>query len=123
MDLHAWVADSSGKHHIYYGQMGSLDAPPYAQLDRDDRGGNGNESIKIKGEGWESITIAVENFSKEVPFSRSRAAIRIRLGAKSDVVMRVPESGVGEWWHAVTINNRDEVEVLHRLSDGPPAEM
>lgn len=122
LDLHAWVTDSSGEHHVSYNQKGSLDGSPYARLDRDDREGNGEETVEIRAGDSESIIIAVQNFSKEVPFARSDATLKLRRNAGHEILLHVPQTGSGEWWYVVRIDcPNDAVEVLQILCDTPPS--
>jgi hypothetical protein len=122
LDLHAWVTNSSGHHHISYGEMGSLDVSPYAKLDRDDRAGNGEETVEIQVRESESITIAVQNYSKEAPLSQSGATVKVRRNGTHDTLLHVPNTGSGEWWHVVLIHcAKGTFEILHQLSDTPPS--
>lgn len=121
LDLHAWVKNSFGEQHLSYSEKGTLDGPPYARLDKDDSHGSGEETIHIRTHESESTAIAVNNFSKEAPLSRSGATVTFAWASGQSVVLRVPETGSGDWWHVATVNHSNgEIQVISALSGNPP---
>jgi hypothetical protein len=120
LDLHSWVKDPSGIHHIYYGDRGSLDAPPFVMLDQDHIHGDGMEKITMKLNEFEWAVIGVRNYSKESGIAGSRAIVRLNLGKESSLSFEAPPEGKGEWWHVLRLNKYKEHEVLNYISQTEP---
>jgi hypothetical protein len=121
LDLHAWTQGPWGQAHVFYGDRGSLTAPPFGELDHDQRTGRGAETMRIASADLARATIAVHNYSDEAPLTGSNATLRVRFASAPSMLMRVPTEGAGSWWVAVHVNPADNtVEVVDAFTDDQP---
>lgn len=118
LDLHAWLINSSGTQHIYYGNRGEFGSPPYAELNDDQRQGDGEEIIRVKEA--RILVVAVRNFSGDAPLSGSGASVMFDGGTQR-LRLDAPRHGTGRWWHVLKYDaGAGEVEVLHTLAESEP---
>lgn len=118
LDLHAWLINSSGTQHIYYGNRGEFDSPPYAELNDDQRQGDGEEIIRVKEA--RVLVVAIRNFSGDAPLSGSGASVMFDGGTQR-LRLDAPRHGTGRWWHVLKYDaGAGEVEVLHTLTESEP---
>lgn len=115
LDLHAWVEDSSGTHHIHYGDKGSLNNPPYAELGEDQTHGNGREILRLVGNEFQRLLIAVNNYSNERSLADCGAEVTFHFGVQK-VIFRVPLSGPGTWWSVLRMAG-SSIEVVQQLTE------
>ena len=119
LDLHAWIEDFSGTHHIYYGDKGSLDTAPYAELGEDQTQGKGHETLRMKEDEFQKLLIAVNNFSDERNLADCGAEVTFYFGTQR-VILPVPLSGQGRWWSVLRIAG-SSIEVVQQLMEEAPS--
>lgn len=121
LDLHAWIKFGAEVHHISFQARGDIATPPYAELDNDHTGGDGQETLRISRDGFESVVLAVHNYSSEANLSGMSATLRLNVGGRH-LLLRVPHGSDDRWWHVVNLNGLNgEVEVLQNLSHSLPS--
>lgn len=122
LDLYAWVRREDGIwHEVSYRNMGCLDGPPWSQLDRDCRNGNGPETLTISRPCV--LRCAIHNYSKEVALKKSAAELRIEMEA-TVLVIQCPSHGTGNWWDAVEVDVPGHCfKVLNRIQDNLPLDV
>jgi hypothetical protein len=107
----------STEEHIFYGNVGTRSAFPWAQLDSDVRTGYGPEVISIDANARGRFIVFVHNFSAEWPLSRSEASVRIDFGTKQSL-FRCPHMGDGLFWIVCIIDcDTCSIEMIDRLAD------
>lgn len=119
LDLHAWIADSSGTHHIHYGDKGSLNNAPFAELGEDQTQGNGRETLRVEGSEYQRLLIAVNNYSNERSLADCGAEVTFYFGVQR-VILPVPLSGQGRWWSVLRIAG-SSIEVVQQLTEETPS--
>jgi len=79
-------------YHVFYGDKGSLDAPPFAQLDRDDLVSEGPEVLTInKFESSGRYVYSVHHFSGDGTITTSPA--RVKLNYNGETFLFAPPPG------------------------------
>lgn len=108
---------------VYFGNPGSLTAPPYAQLDRDDQDGFGPETITIAAPAPTppprysgTYCYYVHNWSGSPVITSSGASIQVLNGTTEIGHFVVPPTGVGIYWNVFTIDGA--TGALTPLGDG-----
>lgn len=119
LDLHAWIVLDGKLSHIYYGNPGSLESPPYAQLSDDVRAGPGSETLKVRATSYSLLVLAVYAYSGEGTLAQAGAALSVTGGEPEFTLLAPP--GDGRWWNALTIQDGGlHIEAPGTLSDERP---
>jgi hypothetical protein len=115
LDLHV----VSSRYHVYYGARGNFSSPPWMVLDIDIRNGFGPEVVSIEKRASDPIWIIVENYSEEVPLSRSDAKVVVELPNRV-VEFACPREGSGRYWRVGRVDcATDQVEPIGGLTNDP----
>lgn len=102
LDNHMWLP-SAYAFHVYYGNLGSLIAPPWVSLDGDDTQGPGLENIIIRIPHPGNHVIAAKNWSG-ANIAGTGAIMRYWLGGYWQNTWYVPTTGTGSWWYVADFN-------------------
>jgi putative cell wall-binding protein len=105
LDSHLWLP-ASQPWHIFYGDRGSLDACPFANLDIDDVSGFGPETITI-GQALPGVyRYGVHNFSGGETLSQSNAIVQVFDSVGLVATFEVPQNGTSAetWWHVFDVD-------------------
>jgi hypothetical protein len=119
LDSHLWVPTTPSPTEVYFGNLGSLTSPPFAQLDQDDTTGFGPETITIAQVLPGQYTYAVHNFSGAPPITTSAAQVTVFDSNGQLASFNVPTTGTGTWWTVFTFNN-GTVTPVNTISTTPP---
>lgn len=79
LDLHLGIDAATQRWEVSYRDRGRLDEAPFAQLQNDDTKGNGDEVLLIHRWLHGRYTVEVNNYSGEVPLSKSNAVVSLGL--------------------------------------------
>jgi hypothetical protein len=119
LDSHLWVPTTPAITEVYFGNQGSLTAPPFAELDTDDVTGFGPETITIAQLLPGTYTYAVHNFSQDAPITSSGAQVQVFGSSGSLGTFSIPTSGTGIWWTVFTFNG-STLTPVNTISNTPP---
>lgn len=105
LDSHLWLP-AAQPYHIFYSNVGSLAACPFAELDIDDTNGFGPETVTIGQAVPGSYRYAVRNFSGGETLSQSSAIVQVFDAAGLTASFEVPQNGTAAetWWHVFDID-------------------
>ena len=126
MDLHLLTPFINGaEYNISAINPGDSLSAPYATHGGDVRTGYGAETITIHQFSSGTYTFCVDNYSREVPLTESRAVVAVwdwnRIYLIGGAI--VPTSGAGRYWLALEINGSSKtINVLNQLTDTSPWE-
>ncbi len=122
LDNNLLTPDIEGStYHVYYGEMGSEDSPPYARLLQDYYEGPGPEIIEIYQlfEG----SYRVYSYDNSAYFEGTEANVQFK-DADGNVVATVlvsNASGEGRFWYVANFEGSTrEITVVNQLSDNVP---
>lgn len=113
LDAHAWVPMGTGTYdHIWRGDYGDADGPPYTMLDADVTAGHGPEVVYIRPgignyyEGW--YHLAVQHTAGDLSLSESEARIDIYRGNQLYWTVPAPSGSAqsGWYWYVGRLNCR-----------------
>jgi len=113
---------SGDQYHVWSGNLGHSDQPPYATLNQDVQTGYGPEIITIHQFFPGTYTYYVANYGA-TPLTQSEAFVGIYDGNGIFLLgwIAVPTSGSGRYWSAFTIDGTSgEMTGVNELSDIPP---
>jgi uncharacterized protein YfaP (DUF2135 family) len=113
---------SGNQYHVWSGNLGHSDQPPYVTLNQDVQTGYGPEVITIHQFFPGTYTYYVANYGA-VPLTQSEAFVDIYDGTGIFLLgwITVPTSGSGRYWSAFTIDGTSgEMTGVNELSDIPP---
>jgi len=111
-----------GFTEVYFGNPGSLTAPPFAQLVSGNvTNGLGPETIVIQQLLPGQYTYAVQNHSNEVPLSQSGARVQVQRPDGTVQLFAVPPQGTGQWWTVFRLDGTTgEIFPINQISNSPP---
>ena len=111
-----WLTGDNGrKAEISFQQRGSLDAEPWALLDRDCQHGAGPEIVTIGRP--HTVRCAIYNYSCESALCGSGALLEVSRGSLREE-LRCPNIGDGLWWLAFDYDCNSEILLVRdRLAD------
>lgn len=105
-------------HHVYYGNPGSKESPPYITLDIDIVDSYGPETITVYELYPGEYTYFVHNYSGESDLAGSGALVNIydENGLKHTV--QVPDSGAGIYWNVFSLDGiTGEFHIQNTISE------
>ncbi len=106
---------------LYYYNRGWFNTYPFAMLDYDKRNGFGPETITIQKLVPGTYTIAVHNYSREAPLSKSEAILQIYGRAGLLQTVTVPREGDGKWWYIGDIDGlTGQITIKNIFQDEQP---
>lgn len=109
LDAHLYVPpmDEAGFEdgfEVFYGARGTLDGPPFAELDVDDTSSYGPETITIDRTVTGTYHYLVHRFSDDASFSDSEAQVNVYDESGLAYTAYVPGTGSGDYWHVLDID-------------------
>ena len=124
LDSHLLTPDIEGStHHIYYGNVGSYTAVPYAKLDTDDINGYGPETITINQAFAGTYTYYIKNFNGGSDgLKNSGAVAQVYSGESCDAtIIEVPTDSDGVYWHVCDIDGATgDITVVNQIQNSAP---
>jgi hypothetical protein len=104
LDSHMWTELPGGSdYHVYFASRGTLDGPPYAQLDLDDVTGYGPETITVAPDYEAShpsvYTYAVYEYAGDGTLATSGAVVRVYASDALVQTLNVPTGSCGDHWY------------------------
>ena len=121
LDLHLFIELPGRTWHVYHGDLGNSNGPPWACLDVDVRTGHGAEKIEILQ--WvpsAKYHFAVHNYSEDAALEGCGASVDLRHGQRR-WRLHCPETGIGNWWFiSRTVADSDEVELVNAICPTEP---
>lgn len=117
LDLHLVIDHDGLSTEIHHAAMGDGLSFPWAQLDRDDRVGNGCESIQI-GKWLEgTYHCDVHNYSGDASLAGSGARLTLFFGGQ-ELRFVSPLQGTGRWWKVFSYSRaEDRIEVINKVTE------
>jgi len=128
LDSHLWTPSIEGStYHVWYVDMGSLDSPPYANLDVDDITSYGPETVTISTVYPGIYTYAVHHYNfwsdDYGTITTSGAVVKIysNVGLLREFSVPTTESGSGWWWRVFTLDgSTGEITEINTITADPP---
>ncbi len=109
-------------YHVFYASRGSVQGPPFANLDVDDVTSYGPETITITNFSPGTYTYYIHQYSSSGSLPTSGAIARIYTSAGLFTTLPVPTTGSGIYWYVCQIDGQTKaVNVLNYISNSPPA--
>ncbi|MEB1808188.1 MAG: InlB B-repeat-containing protein [Bacillaceae bacterium] len=110
-------ANGDGRFHVFYGNRSYTEGGvTYAELDVDETGGNGVETITSFREINGIYRYSVHNFSNEMPLAGSGAKVELYKEGNLIRTFRAPAGGSERYWHVFEIEN-GSLRQIDRLSN------
>jgi hypothetical protein len=125
LDLYASLERKGRRTQVSYRARGSLSAPPYAELNVDERHG-GAERLVVAIHDLDLLTIAVHRYSPGGSFNSARATIRVEaLDAQQRVTRAIDTRTVSterpaEWWLVFEMDDAGEIHWHDTFGAKPP---
>ena len=124
LDSHLLTPDIEGStHHVYYGDIGSYTAVPYAKLDTDDVDGYGPETITISQLFPGTYTYYIRNFTGgSEGLKNSGAVAQIYSGESCNAtIIEVLTDSDGVYWHICNIDGASgDITVVNQIRNSAP---
>jgi hypothetical protein len=124
LDSHLLTPDIEGStHHIYYGNVGSYTAVPYAKLDTDDIDGYGPETITISQAFAGTYTYYIKNFNGASDgLKNSNAVAQVYSGESCDAtIIEVTTDSDGLYWYVCDIDGATgDITVVNQIQNSAP---
>jgi PKD repeat protein len=122
LDSHLKTPSIGGTtYHIFYGDPGSADSPPYAILDIDDVTSFGPETITIYDLQPGEYHYYIYNFSGSPEITTSNAVVQIFNENGLVQTLQVPTTGTGLYWDICTMNGSNgNISVINQITDTEP---
>ncbi|MBA3444343.1 MAG: hypothetical protein H0T58_05760 [Gemmatimonadales bacterium] len=121
--------ETESRFHVYFGVRGSLDAAPFAALDRDDTDSFGPETITVSRMVEGTYRFSVHDFvnrgaSSDSPsdaLALSSATVTVYLASGESQVFGVPEGQPGTLWTVFTLSGGTITPVNTMSYESTPA--
>ena len=102
LDAHLTGPASEGRFHVFFGNTGSCEEPPFAALDVDDQSGFGPETITICRQGSGTYRFSVHDFTNRFnpessELANSGAQVAVFTGASQIGSFSVPQEPGNLW--------------------------
>ena len=124
LDSHLLTPDIEGStHHIYYGNVGSYTAVPYAKLDTDDVNGYGPETITISQLFTGTYTYYIKNFTGgNEGLKNSGAVAQVYSGEScTATIIEVPTDSDGLYWYVCDVDGASgDITVVNQIRNSAP---
>ena len=124
LDSHLLTPDIEGStHHIYYSNVGSYAAVPYAKLDTDDVNGYGPETITISQLFTGTYAYYIKNFTgNSEGLLNSGAVAQIYSGEScTATIIEVPTDADGLYWYVCDIDGASgDITVVNQIQSSAP---
>ena len=124
LDSHLLTPDIEGStHHIYYSNVGSYTAVPYAKLDTDDVNGYGPETITISQLFTGTYAYYIKNFTgNSEGLKNSGAVAQIYSGEScTATIIEVPTDTDGLYWYVCDIDGASgDITVVNQIQSSAP---
>jgi PKD repeat protein len=122
LDSHLKTPSIGGTtYHIFYGDPGSAESPPYALLDIDDVTSFGPETITIYDLQPGEYHYYIYNFSGSPEITTSNAVVQIFNENGLVQTLQIPTSGTGLYWDICTMNGSNgNISVINQITDTEP---
>ena len=124
LDSHLLTPDIEGStHHIYYSNVGSYTAVPYAKLDTDDVNGYGPETITISQLFTGTYAYYIKNFTgNSEGLKNSGAVAQIYSGeACTATIIEVPTDTDGSYWYVCDIDGASgDITIVNQIQSSAP---
>ena len=124
LDSHLLTPDIEGStHHIYYSNVGSYTAVPYAKLDTDDVNGYGPETITISQLFTGTYAYYIKNFTgNSEGLKNSGAVAQIYSGEScTATIIEVPTDTDGSYWYVCDIDGASgDITVVNQIQSSAP---
>jgi hypothetical protein len=116
LDLHVSLQTTGGSREIYFGNRGTTDAFPWAELDGDVQSPGSAETIRVARMEKGVYRCWVVNYSRDAPLANAGATIRLTIG-DFVTMFRCPSSGSGDKWMVFSLDTSvQSLEVENVLS-------
>ena len=124
LDSHLLTPDIEGStHHIYYSNVGSYTAVPYAKLDTDDVNGYGPETITISQLFTGTYAYYIKNFTgNSEGLKNSGAVAQIYSGEScTATIIEVPTDTDGLYWYVCNVDGASgDITVVNQIQSSAP---
>ena len=124
LDSHLLTPDIEGStHHIYYDNIGSYTAVPYAKLDTDDIDGYGPETITISQLFTGTYTYYIRNFTGGSEGLKNSGAVAQVYSGEScaATIIEVPTDTDGLYWYVCDIDGvTGDITVVNQIQNSAP---
>ena len=124
LDSHLLTPDIEGStHHIYYSNVGSYTAVPYAKLDTDDVNGYGPETITISQLFTGTYAYYIKNFTgNSEGLKNSGAVAQIYSGEScTATIIEVPTDTDGSYWYVCDIDGASgDITIVNQIQSSAP---
>lgn len=127
LDAHLWTPSIQGEErHVWFANMGSLNSPPFAELDVDDTQSFGPENIRISEMKDGEYEYAVHHYAGEGTVTTSDAKVAFTGGGGERFEFEVPDEQAGDnyWWRVASISGAGPIEVtpINEITEEPPSQ-
>lgn len=123
LDLHFGVWYRGEWARIDFGSQGNTNDYPWAELDRDVRGGYGPETITVARLLEATYRCYVDNFSRQPALSSSGAKVIIAQ-RDSEIRLVCPRTGSGRFWHVFDFDAvAQRLIIVNVIVDGDPTQV
>ena len=124
LDSHLLTPDIEGStHHIYYSNVRSYTAVPYAKLDTDDVNGYGPETITISQLFTGTYAYYIKNFTgNSEGLKNSGAVAQIYSGEScTATIIEVPTDTDGLYWYVCNVDGASgDITVVNQIQSSAP---
>ncbi len=124
LDSHLLTPDIEGStHHIYYGNVGSYTAVPYAKLDTDDIDGYGPETITISQAFSGTYAYYIKNFNGASDGLKNSSAVTQVYSGEScaATIIEVPTDTDGLYWYVCDVDGASgDITVVNQIQNSAP---
>ena len=124
LDSHLLTPDIEGStHHIYYSNVGSYTAVPYAKLDTDDVNGYGPETITISQLFTGTYAYYIKNFTGNSDGLKNSGAVAQIYSGESctATIIEVPTDTDGSYWYVCDIDGASgDITIVNQIQSSAP---
>ncbi|MCK9400839.1 MAG: PKD domain-containing protein [Bacteroidales bacterium] len=122
LDSHLKTPSIEGStYHIYYGDQGSAESPPYAILDIDDQTSFGPETTTIYDLQPGEYHYYIHNYSESPEITTSSAVVQIYNENGLLHTLQIPTSGTGLYWDICTLNGSNgNISIINQVTESEP---
>ncbi len=110
-------------YHVFYGNRGNVETPPYAVLDVDDTDGYGPETITIKESFSGTYIYFIHQYSSMGSFPESGSQVRVYNSPScgGNTITVPSDQSSGRYWYVCTLNGETgTIEEINQIVDDEP---